>query len=115
MCSKQISPVVRKRNYNDKTISKYRHHQPRPMKRHISDLSWKVGVLKAHSNRRSESISSAPDDNKMAIPCSTSTCSLRTTSVTHRKSSVGSTLDYLENNHILDVPSSDGSESNVMS
>ncbi len=84
------------------------------MIRHISDLSCKMEALKGPPERRSESISSAPDEDNVVFPCSPSTSSIRTTSVACRKYSVCSTLDYHDNSNSADVPSSDGSESNVM-
>ena len=87
------------------------------MSRHISDLSWKMGALKASSKSRSESISSAPDTNKAVMTSSKSTSCLKPNTLTNRNYYIGSTPDYLDNsaNNILDIPSSDGSESNMIS
>ena len=88
------------------------------MSRHISDLSWKVEALKTCSTKsRSETISSAPGANKAVMPSSRSTSCLKANTLTYRNYFVGSTPEYLDNsaNNILDITSSDGSESNIIS
>ena len=86
------------------------------MTRHISDLSWKVDALKIRKKGRSESISSAPDANKDVMYSSQSTASLKTNAARCMDYSLGSTPDSLSNsNNVLDIPSSDGSESNITS
>lgn len=87
------------------------------MSRHISDLSWRVGALTACSQNRSESVGSAPDANKAVMLSSRSTPSLKANTLTYGSYYLSSTSDYLANstNNILDIPSSDGSESNVIS
>lgn len=87
------------------------------MSRHISDLSWKVGALKTSSKSRSESISSETDTNKAVMTSSKSTSCLKANTLTYRNYYVGSTPENLDNstNNNLDIPSSDGSESNMIS
>ena len=114
-CPRLNSPVARKLHYKERLTSSTNYtRQPRPMTRHISDLSWKVDALKTRSKSRSESIYSAPGANKDMMPCSQSTASLKANSPTNY--SLASSPEYSnQTNNILDVPSSDGSESNIVS
>ena len=84
------------------------------MTRHISDLSWKIDTYRKPPSTRSESISSAPDCNKILIPCSCSMSNLKTNTVACQGCCLGSIPDHLDNSaNTLDIPSSDGSESNI--
>ena len=114
-CPRLNSPVARKLHYKERLTSSANYtRQHRPMTRHISDLSWKVDALKTRSKSRSESIYSAPGANKDVIPCSQSTVSLKANSPTNY--SLVSSPEYPDQtNKILDIPSSDGSESNITS
>ena len=117
MGPRQSSPIIRKLHYKDRTVSKRRNKQPPPMSRHISDLSWKVEALKTSSKSRPESIYSTPDINKAVMTSSKSTSCLKANTLTYRNYYVGSTPEYLDNStsNMLDIPSSDGSESNMIS
>ena len=94
MCPRQPSPIIRKLHYKERTVSKNSNKQPRPMSRHISDLSWKMGALKASSKSRSESISSAPDTNKTVMTSSKSTSCLKPNTLTNRNYYIGSTPPF---------------------
>ena len=112
-CPRLNSPVARKLHYKERLTSKNHTKQPRPMTRHISDLSWKVDALKTRSQSRSESIYSAPDANKEMMPSSQSTASLKANTPTNY--SLVSSPEYSNQiNNSLDIPSSDGSDSNMM-